>query len=183
MISLIMPAKNTERFIGEAIEPLLKVNNHDWELIIVEDHSEDRTFDIASDFARRDNRIKVYKNIGHGKVMGLNYGYSKTHGNIIKCIDSDDVIDIKFFDLIANLKEFDAHCHDSIIVDDRLNILGKYNANTAILTNEYSAVLQKLISLPRWSWSFSREIAEKIFPMPEELPFEDVWFSLIIKKM
>jgi hypothetical protein len=42
--------------------------------------------------------------------------------------------------------------------------------------------LSNLKSPPRWVWSFNREIAECIFPIPPELFAEDVWFSLIIKK-
>jgi hypothetical protein len=43
-------------------------------------------------------------------------------------------------------------------------------------------VLSNLLSIPKSSWSFKRSLANKIFPLPENLPFEDAWMSLLIKK-
>ena len=182
MISFIMMAYNAEDYISEAIEELQKENIIDWELIIVEDFSDDNTYEIAKQYADRDDRITLVKNIAKGKVIGTNYGYSLTKGDIIKCIDSDDILKHEFFREYEILKKYDAHCHDALIVDEKLNLMGKYSANPKIINATYQEVLNNLISLPKWSWSFKREIANNIFPMPENLPFEDVWMSIAIKK-
>ena len=58
----------------------------------------------------------------------------------------------------------------------------KYSINPKMLSKSYRYVLSNLLTFPKWAWSFDRSIASKIFPMPENLPFEDVWINLIIKK-
>ncbi|BBB31920.1 glycosyl transferase family 2 [Thermotomaculum hydrothermale] len=182
MISFIMMAKNVENYIADAIISLQKENKVEWELIVIDDHSEDKTFEIAQNFAQNDKRIRIYKNKYRGKVLGTNYGFSLSKGDIIKCIDSDDVLLPDFFNFYKEMKNYDAHCHSAYIVDSNLKKLHLYNVNPLLLQKDYSFVLENLVSIPKWSWSFKREIAEKIFPMPESIPFEDVWMSLSIKK-
>lgn len=182
MISLIMPAKNAEKYISEAIEPILGVKEYKWELLNIDDHSEDDTFLIAKRYEKIDSRVKVLKNTGIGKVAGLNYGYSLSKGDIIKCIDSDDVLVQDYFRYAEKLRRYDAHCHSTYVVDEWLNRISTYNMSASFKEGNYEFVLKNLISIPRCMWTFKREIAEKIFPMPLSLPFEDVWFSLNIKK-
>lgn len=182
MISFIMMAYNVENYISDAIVELQKENEVKWELIIVDDFSTDSTFEVAKKFADQDDRIKLVKNITKGKVTGTNYGYSLTSGDIIKCIDSDDVLLQDFFRHYDEMLKYDAHCHSSYITDNKLKIQTIYEHNPLMLSKDYEFVLSNLISFPKVSWSFNREIAEKIFPMPENLPFEDVWISMIVKK-
>lgn len=182
MISFIMMAKNVEKYLGEAILELQKENVIPWELIIIEDHSDDKTYTIAESYASSDQRIKLVKNPYIGKVLGTNHGYSLTTGDIIKCIDSDDILKSEFFQEYEKLLQYDAHCHSALIVDETLQTMGTYHVNTILLTTSYEDVVSNFISLPKWSWSFKREIADKIFPLPENLPFEDVWMSILIKK-
>ncbi|WOK06280.1 glycosyltransferase [Imperialibacter roseus] len=177
-----MPAKNVSRYIAEAVEPLTNESNILWELIVVDDHSDDSTFDLLVNMSRNDKRIKAFRNPGKGKVQALNFGYQQSIGEIIKCIDSDDVLLPDFFKFGESLRKYRAHCHDFILVDEALKYLGPYYINPAFLKLDYQLVLSQLISLPRCTWSFHREVAQRIFPMPDELPFEDVWFSLVIKR-
>jgi glycosyltransferase involved in cell wall biosynthesis len=182
MISFIMMAYNVENYIGEAIVELQKEKDVAWELIIVEDFSDDNTFEVARKLEESDKRITLVKNISKGKVMGTNYGYSLTQGDIIKCIDSDDILLKDFFSNYYDMQKYDAHCHPSYITNEKLNILSVYHLNPSIINKDYLFVLSNIISLPKVSWSFNRKLADKIFPMPENLPFEDVWISLLIKK-
>ncbi|MDY0193879.1 MAG: glycosyltransferase [Aliarcobacter butzleri] len=182
MISFIMMAYNVENYISDAIVELQKENEVKWELVIVDDFSTDSTFEVAKKFAEQDDRIKLVKNISKGKVTGTNYGYSLTSGDIIKCIDSDDVLLQDFFRYYDEMQKYDAHCHSSFITDNKLKIQATYEYNPLMLSKGYSFVLANLISFPKVSWSFNRKIADKVFPMPEALPFEDVWISMIVKK-
>jgi len=182
MISFIMMAKNVEKYIGEAIIELQKENNVPWELIVIDDHSDDSTYDVALKFVEQDSRVIVVKNKYKGKIMGTNYGYSISKGHIIKCIDSDDVLLRSFFDEYDEMLKHDAHCHDMDIVDHELKHLAYFRLNTVFLDKNYEFILSNLLSFPKASWSFSRRIADIIFPMPENLPFEDVWMAMNIKK-
>lgn len=182
IISFVMPAKNASRYVGQAIKSLCDADDSRWELIVIDDHSTDDTYDIVMQFCRKNERVKIFKNIQEGKVAALNEGYVKASGNIIKCIDADDVLGKEFFDCIDLLKENDAFCHDLYITNEFLNVIGVYSLDPAIVQNDFNYCLKYLKSMPRCSWTFSRDIGNKIFPMPADLPFEDTWFSLIIKK-
>jgi glycosyltransferase involved in cell wall biosynthesis len=177
-----MPARNVSSYVSEAVNRLLKSDFEDWELIIIEDHSTDNTLSILREMEKRDCRIRVFENKGVGKVVGLNYGYTFSSGAFIKCIDADDVLDTKFFNHVDIMNNYDALCHDSYVTTSTLRIIGNYSVDKSILIKDFSYCLKYLKSLPRWTWSFTRNIGDRIFPMPTELPFEDVWFSLMIKR-
>ena len=181
-ISFIMPARNSEKYISDSILELQKENDVTWELIIIDDHSTDKTFQIAKKFGKKDKRIKVVKNRKKGKVNGTNYGFSLSEGKIIKCIDSDDLLNRNYFKYFKYFKNYSAHCHNAFITDYKLKKIAKYSINPRLLYKDFDVVFSELLSFPKWAWSFDRRIAEKIFPMPENLPFEDIWINLIIKK-
>jgi teichuronic acid biosynthesis glycosyltransferase TuaG len=58
LISVIMPAYNSEKFIAESIDSVLAQTYTNWELIIVDDGSTDKTKNIAKQYATKDIRIK-----------------------------------------------------------------------------------------------------------------------------
>ena len=117
-----------------------------------------------------------------GRINALNYGYTQSKGDIIKCIDADDTLLSSYFDELEIMDNYSAHCHNASLIDGNNNVIGTYTFEKNILFKDYQYVLSNLKSPPRWVWSFNREIAECIFPIPPELFAEDVWFSLIIKK-
>lgn len=181
MISFIMPAKNESSFIKVSIDSLISAEFTDWELIVVDDHSVDNTFSIVQLMTDTDKRIKIFHNPGYGKIEALNYGYQHSEGDLIKCIDADDILLDSYF-IHSELMDYEASCHDASVVDRSLKKIASYTVNKNILSNNFEETLIQLASIPRWSWSFKRELGDKIFPLPEELPFEDVWFTVVIKK-
>lgn len=175
-------AKNEATRISDAISALLKQKVYDdWELIIIEDDSSDQTFEVAKHFAGIDQRVQVYRNIHKGKVLGTGYGYSLSKGEYIKCIDADDVLLPEYFDEFKRSIPFDVHCHSGTVTDESLNPIALYAVNLRIVKNEYRDIVENLVTLPKWSWTFNRTIADKLFPIPSEMPIEDVWMSIVIK--
>lgn len=177
-----MPAKNAGQFIKEAIESLLQCARIDWELIIIDDHSSDQTYSIAKEFSDAHPNISLYKNINNGKVSAINLAYQKSNGIIVKCIAADDVLLPAFFSHIEHMINFDCHHHDLEITDELLNQYDRYTFNHNIFRFSVEEVFDKIISVPSGCWSFKRNIAEQIFPIPLSLPFEDFWFSYQIRK-
>lgn len=180
--SFIMPVKNVEPFIKDAVEGVLSQPFDDWELIIVDDSSTDKTYSILESYAKRDKRIKPVRNPYKGKVMGLNHGYSLSKGDYIKCIDGDDVLMPDFGNELEKMAKHDAAYHDFDINDKNLARISSAKMGSGMKTVDFDVCFSEMMSIPRCLWSFKRSVADKIFPMPEELPFEDVWFSLAIKK-
>ena len=92
-VSVLMTAYNREAFIADAIESVLAQTFTDFELIIVDDVSNDRTVEIARQFAARDPRIRVVVNERNlGDYPNRNRAAELATGEFIKYHDSDDVI-------------------------------------------------------------------------------------------
>lgn len=93
LISILMTAYNREKYIGEAIESLLKSTYLNWELIILDDNSNDRTVEIANKYQSNDGRIKVFKNKSNlGQFRNRNEIVKYAKGEYLKFLDSDDLI-------------------------------------------------------------------------------------------
>src|SRR5690348_4570978 len=91
LVSILMTAYNRERYIAEAIESVLAITYRNWELIIVDDCSKDRTREIAVCYAKKDDRIKVYINEKNlGDYPNRNKAISYASGEYIMFCDSDD---------------------------------------------------------------------------------------------
>lgn len=181
MISFIMMAKNEEARICDAISILVDIH-YDWELIVVDDHSVDGTFEMVKKKYGNIKNIKLLKNPYEGKVLGTNYAFTLTCGDYIKCIDADDVLRMEYFNEFDGSPGFDVYCHDFYVTDDNLKIIGSYYLNKSFFSQSYKYVLENLISLPKATWTISREIANKVFPIPHDMPIEDLWISVVIKK-
>ena len=92
LISVIMPAYNAEKYIGEAIESILNQTLKDFELIIVNDASTDSTGNIIKSYAEKDSRIVVLVNENNLNIAGsLNRGISVAKGTFIARMDADDI--------------------------------------------------------------------------------------------
>lgn len=181
MISVIIPIKNGAAFIADTLRELSAVTAP-YEVIVVNDGSTDATESIIAEFAAQDVRIRGVDNPGIGKVQALNHGFALATGTVIKCIDGDDVLVRGYIDELAPLAADEAECHDMQLTDQILQPIGCYTVNPAILAADRGATMERLVSLPRCTWTFGRQLAERIFPMPLDLPFEDVWFSLMITR-
>lgn len=93
LVSVLMTSFNREKFIDEAIKSVLSSVYENFELIIVDDVSKDKTVSIAQSYATKDERIKVYinpKNLGDYPNRNKAAGYAK--GKYIKYLDSDDIM-------------------------------------------------------------------------------------------
>ena len=91
LVSIVMPVFNGEKFISEAIESILKQSFEDFELIIIDDGSEDDTVKIIQSF--NDKRIVLLHNT-HDFIVSLNKGLEYARGKYIARMDSDDIMDI-----------------------------------------------------------------------------------------
>jgi len=92
LVSIITPTFNSEKFITEVIKSIQNQTYTNWEMIIVDDCSSDKTVSITSNFAQFDTRIKLFqleKNSGTG--VARNKGLSEAKGRFISFLDSDDL--------------------------------------------------------------------------------------------
>lgn len=91
-VSVIMPAYNVEKYIGEAIESVLNQTFSDFEFIIINDGSTDDTANIIKHYAKQDKRIKFIDNKeNRGFIARLNDCLDVACGEYLAKMDSDDI--------------------------------------------------------------------------------------------
>jgi hypothetical protein len=92
-ISVLLTSFNRERYIAQAIESVLAQSMTDFELVIADDRSTDRTVDIINDFAKKDSRIRVALNERNlGDYANRRRVAELARGRFLKYHDSDDVM-------------------------------------------------------------------------------------------
>src|SRR3982751_631540 len=93
LVSVLMTSYNREKYIGFAIESVMASTYQNWELIVVDDCSTDKTLQIAREYEKKDKRIRVYLNEKNlGDYPNRNKAASYANGKYIKYIDADDAI-------------------------------------------------------------------------------------------
>jgi glycosyltransferase involved in cell wall biosynthesis len=91
-VSIITPTFNSERFIAETILSVQAQTYKDWEMIIVDDCSTDRTAEIVASFQEKDSRIKyLYNSTNKGSAFSRNLALQEAKGKWIAFLDSDDL--------------------------------------------------------------------------------------------
>jgi glycosyltransferase involved in cell wall biosynthesis len=89
-VSVVMPVRDGERFLAEAIRSVLAQSFRDFELVVVLDHSTDGSASIAHGLAANDPRVRVIDNPGEGLVDALNIGVAASAGALVARLDADD---------------------------------------------------------------------------------------------
>ena len=105
-----MPAKNTGKYISECLDSILAQSYLNWELIVVDDGSTDKTFEIANRYAE-DRRIRVFSQSASGIIPALRLACEKSTGKMITRMDSDDIMSQNKIEKLAALlmKHGDGH--------------------------------------------------------------------------
>ena len=89
-VSVVLPAFNTEKYVGEAVESILSQTFTDFELIVIDDGSTDHTAEILQSIT--DSRLRVLSNASNmGLPKSLNRGIADSHGYYIARQDADDI--------------------------------------------------------------------------------------------
>lgn len=133
LISIIVPAYNSERFIAECLNSIKNQTYINWECIVVDDHSSDSTFDIVSKYTVTDNRFKVVKR-PNSKKKGANscrnYGLELANGALIKWFDSDDIM---YADHLKTVVEtLESNDYDFVVTESQ-----KFDSNSKNLGKPY----------------------------------------------
>lgn len=105
MISVIMLTYNRENFVSRAIESILGQTHRDFEFIIVDNGSADRSGQIADEYAAKDNRIRVIHRERANIGVGRNTGLDAARGEHIAFIDDDDWAEPDFLEFLLKLLE------------------------------------------------------------------------------
>lgn len=109
MISVIVPVYNAENYIDACIHSILTQSYKDFEIILVDDGSTDKSGIIIDTYAEEDDRIRAFHVINKGAAAARNYGVSKAEGRWICFIDADDTIEPDYLKYLIDMRnEFES---------------------------------------------------------------------------
>ena len=100
-VSVIIPVRSESRNIEALLVDLENQDYADFEVIVVDDHSEDNTVSIVQEFVNRNSRFRVISNNGDGKKAALTRGIEASKGSIIITTDADCIVSAEWVSILS----------------------------------------------------------------------------------
>lgn len=97
-ISVIVPVYNTDRYLRQCVDSIMSQTMPAYEIILIDDGSQDKSGKICDEYARIDERIKVVHKQNAGLGMARNTGLENVNGDYVTFVDSDDFLDNDFIE-------------------------------------------------------------------------------------
>lgn len=181
-----MATYNGGTYLPNQIESILNQTIQDFELIICDDHSTDNTFAILQEYAKKDNRIKLFQN---EKNLGFKKNFEKSimlcHGDYIALSDQDDIWMPNHLELLKKEIGFKAlACGNALLINEDGKSLGITLKTQESLDMIPDNDLKKLMSIIIFrnpyqgaSMLFNKQALIHAFPFPEEVSFHDTWLA------
>ncbi|MFU1520090.1 glycosyltransferase family 2 protein [Vreelandella alkaliphila] len=146
LVTIIMPAFNNQDTIEYAAYSILNQTHDNLELIIVDDNSQDGTFEICKKIVTADNRVKYLRNnINSGAYYSRNRGIQAARGEYVTVLDADDwSFPTRIAYQVSQLKENDFKAHLGYYI--RLNEDGFFTAFKVKGDYSYDGVLHKCLA-------------------------------------
>ncbi|MDM8222236.1 glycosyltransferase family 2 protein [Limosilactobacillus vaginalis] len=157
VVSIIMPSYNSKKYISAAIDSVIQQSFDSWELIIIDDGSEDGTLNIIDNYRKNDQRIKLLNQRHRGAASARNLGINNAKGEYLAFLDSDDFYDLDFlYKGLNKMKNEKSQCvvfNTFFFINDKcLNIdvsgVGMFNSNPAIWNKIYKKELWGNLRFP-----------------------------------
>lgn len=175
-----------EKYLPKCLESLIKQTLKDIEIICVNDGSMDNSLAILKEFASKDSRIRIIDNQHQGVAKTRNTGIKQSTGEYIGFVDSDDYIDIDFFEKLYNSA---TKSNSDIAIASILKHKNFFNIYNAKYTKEETAItIQDKIKLCEdkkhfffYAWNkiyHSGFIKENNIKFSEGQIYEDVMFAI-----
>jgi glycosyltransferase involved in cell wall biosynthesis len=145
LVSIIIPVFNRQDLISETLDSIISQSYLNWECIIIDDQSTDKTFDVILPYSLIDTRIKLLKRplfLDKGANICRNYGFKISKGKYIQWFDSDDIM----LPTMLENKILKITSDNSDIVINRLGFF-KGDANK-YFTDNRTSIESKINNLP-----------------------------------
>ena len=172
-VSVIMPVYNVKEYLGEALDSLLNQSLKDIEIICIDDESNDGSYELLKEYAKKDRRVKVYKQKHSNAGNARNIGIKKSRGKYLLFLDSDDFFDK---DLCRDVYHF-ANYYDT----DVLLFSAYQYDNETRETNEFLYYLDTNFIEPRKLYS-SVDLKNRLFHITTPCPWTKAFKREFIKE-
>ncbi len=175
--AVVVPVYNVEKYLEKCILSILCQSYRDFELILIDDGSTDRSGEICDEYCAKDSRIKVIHQKNGGLSNARNTGIRETSSEYIVFVDSDDWIDSNSLDAFERIIE---RSHPEVI---ETIITEEYEDRTVVKDTRFSAYLDLEFTRKRaldWilhetkdTWPAPKRICKRSFIIDNDLFFAE----------
>ena len=161
-ISIVVPVYNAEKYLCRCVDSILSQSFADFELLLINDGSEDRSGAICDEIASRDTRVRVFHKVNSGVSSARNLGLDNAIGKWITFVDSDDYISPYYCETLINNKGEDLIVSSfSTFGDTRENFILE---NRCLSKKDFSSTIDTYITSTHfttvWGKLFKKSILE-----------------------
>lgn len=183
-ISIIAPVYQVEKYIGQCIESVINQTFKNFELILIDDGSKDKSGNICDEYAKRDKRIHVVHTENKGAASARNKGLDLATGKYIAFVDGDDYLAENMLDKLYKVITQE-NC--DVVVCDFLNLHANSDKDFSLQLSDSKVSGREILSHLKnqknygvwtivWNKLYKKEILKDL-RFPEGKYFEDEIFS------
>ncbi len=187
VISIVIPVYNAEQYLRETLDAVQRQSYREYELLLINDGSTDKSGNICDEYAEKDPRIKVFHRENSGPSVTRNFGVEKAEGEYIAFVDADDVIDDNYLEVLhQNMNQYEADlvlCDYERFYEDDLERKVHYRnsiysvaiaKSKAELANVFKNPSTNLFGVAIWGKLYKAEIIKKHgVRFPEDVSYEE----------
>ncbi len=184
-LSIIVPVYNAEKYISACIESIQAQTLREWELILIDDGSKDKSGEICNRYASLDARIRVIYKENGGVSAARNTGLQMAKGEYIGFVDADDTILPKMCERMyeqGKIEDADIVMCDAITVDKNTqteDTITQLPASRTLEKSEISPEVLKELAGAAWRCIYRRNLLDKGVQFPTTQKFsEDRVFNI-----
>jgi len=177
-ISIIIPVYNVEQYLDDCLQSILKQEFRDYEIILVNDGSTDRSGVICDDYSDRYSFISTTHKENGGLSDARNVGLNKSKGEYILFIDADDMIStnslVKIYQTVIEDPNVDVIFLEAVkLFSNGTTVpLGDGYQKTQIYKRSHKEVLKHLATLPKFPGSACTKLVKRSLIIANKLYFE-----------
>nr|EAL1240676.1 glycosyltransferase family 2 protein [Campylobacter coli] len=167
-LSIIIPLFNSCDFILRALQSCINQTLKDIEILIIDDKSKDNSLNIVLEFAKKDERVKIFQNDENlGAFATRNLGVLKSRADFIMFLDSDDFLALNACEVaLTKIKQgFDLLCFDAFVHRVKTKQFYRFKQDEVFNQKEFLEFLskQRHFCWSVWAKCFKKDIILKIF--------------------
>ena len=182
MISIIVPIFNAERKLERTLRDIQNQTLVEYEVIMIDDGSQDKSADICKKIAKNDSRFRYYYQENQGVSIARNNGLKQANGDYITFVDADDEIDQNYLEALMNACRHSDIAVCDVVVECNGVEKQRFTGECDVLSRDNAINLllcRKIINSGPCAKLFKRDVIGKnVFPVMKT--YEDLLFNLLV---